>query len=557
MLHAQKFHASVAQNAISKVTRLFNSSLDDIFAELIQNARRAGATSVSIDRIDHPGFGPSISVKDNGPGIADPKSLFTLGDSNWNAETIAAEDAAGMGFFSLAGRRIDVMVQQLGTDQSWKLSADPAAFKGETPVQCTPGPQNHYGLTVIFQARENESFVAAANDAALYCPIEVIVDGQVAKREDFLEKAIHIEVWNGIRIGLFDYAPVLFHRNGNVNFYGVTLQAGLPSQPQEFHQTYYAKIDVIDCAQFKLVLPARKEVVADAFFETLQKHIIKMHFEYIAKQETHSLAFPSWLQARKIGIEIPQASRQLRPFSPAIADNTFYDRCSPENVDIHCILIDSDGNPSDEQNLAHALKYQDEEVKLYEPCISFNGYGWYNVLSCLAITAYQLSASDTVERIPLGQSSLNDERPEQLFIEGELGSQTDVKPWRLETDVILIGTDEDSIDDVELHISRQSTLTHTDLIGLLTNSLFTPSDDAEDGSFDEQERRFADRAEDLVIRLLQSNHDVNLNAIIRVIERELYWIPRKDTIVTITIDNGRIDVTGLEPKTTPDQGTVQ
>ena len=37
MPHAQTFHATVAQNAISKVTRLFNASLDDIFAELIQN----------------------------------------------------------------------------------------------------------------------------------------------------------------------------------------------------------------------------------------------------------------------------------------------------------------------------------------------------------------------------------------------------------------------------------------------------------------------------------------------------------------------------------------
>ena len=37
------FHAQVAAQAIEKVGRLFNASIDDILNELLQNARRAGA----------------------------------------------------------------------------------------------------------------------------------------------------------------------------------------------------------------------------------------------------------------------------------------------------------------------------------------------------------------------------------------------------------------------------------------------------------------------------------------------------------------------------------
>ncbi|MDO5622606.1 MAG: hypothetical protein Q4G24_14190 [Paracoccus sp. (in: a-proteobacteria)] len=89
------FHAHVAPEAIDKVGRLFNASLDDILNELLQNARRAGATRVAVDQIDDPQFGAAIRVADDGPGLDDPQSLFSLGRSGWGDDTITAEDAAG------------------------------------------------------------------------------------------------------------------------------------------------------------------------------------------------------------------------------------------------------------------------------------------------------------------------------------------------------------------------------------------------------------------------------------------------------------------------------
>ena len=43
MTISTKLRAQVSPQAISKVTRIFNGTLDDIFNELFQNARRAGA----------------------------------------------------------------------------------------------------------------------------------------------------------------------------------------------------------------------------------------------------------------------------------------------------------------------------------------------------------------------------------------------------------------------------------------------------------------------------------------------------------------------------------
>jgi hypothetical protein len=90
--------AQVSQATLSKVSRLFNSSLTDCLNELLQNARRAGATTVKMTLSDD----RLLTLEDDGTGIAQPQTLLTLGESDWSEETQQQEDPAGMGVFSLA-----------------------------------------------------------------------------------------------------------------------------------------------------------------------------------------------------------------------------------------------------------------------------------------------------------------------------------------------------------------------------------------------------------------------------------------------------------------------
>jgi hypothetical protein len=129
------FHACVANEAMAKVGRLFNASLDDILNELLQNARRSGATAVEITQIEDPDLGDVISVADNGLGLANPEALFTLGRSAWDAQVISGEDAAGMGFFALANRGAKIIAQKQGTEQSWILNASPRHSRVRLPLQ--------------------------------------------------------------------------------------------------------------------------------------------------------------------------------------------------------------------------------------------------------------------------------------------------------------------------------------------------------------------------------------------------------------------------------------
>ena len=109
---------SVAPETISKVERLFNGSAHDVLNELLQNARRAGATNIVITTAGHPAD-QLLHVVDDGSGIADPAAVVTLGRSGWSEETQAREDPAGMGVFSLAGRDVIIRSWSQPERQGW------------------------------------------------------------------------------------------------------------------------------------------------------------------------------------------------------------------------------------------------------------------------------------------------------------------------------------------------------------------------------------------------------------------------------------------------------
>ena len=539
------FHACVADDAISKVSRLFNATLDDIFAELFQNARRAGATQITVSQIDYPDLGPVICLIDNGPGLNDPRDLFTLGQSAWDHDVQSLEDAAGMGFFSLAGRRVRIIAQKQDTSQSWMIDAEPDSFGGAVPIACNDGPANHDGTTILIATKANESYVAAANHAARYLPIDVMVDGVRVERKDFLADAEHIEEWNGIRIGVYDRGPGGFRNNETVNFHGVTLHGRLPSLGQEFHRSYYARIDVIQCTDLKLVLPARKEIVENASMDELRSHISTIFCRLIKAAGAHSLSYDNFKRAADLGIHLPPAAMQLRVFEPSHADSDQNGYGKVETINADDVVYVFDGGAIEEQNLAFALSAQRAETKLYDPKVGFEGYDWYDQLARVSVKGYRIVGDTDTTCVEPGNRHTMTERPDQLEIHCTLSDATHTEEWTLATDWLILGEDDWGLDEVDIAVTKSSKATSADLVDFLERALFDPSDDVDAGSYDQQQRWFRDEAEDLAINLLETSHEAQINAITRVIDRELYWLRRQDQIITVNIGKGRIVVTGL------------
>lgn len=84
-----------------------------VIQELIQNARRAGATQVDIT-MEGVYNDATITVADNGAGIGDFGALFMLSESGWVEDVKANEQPFGMGFYSTLYCSKKVIVQSKG-----------------------------------------------------------------------------------------------------------------------------------------------------------------------------------------------------------------------------------------------------------------------------------------------------------------------------------------------------------------------------------------------------------------------------------------------------------
>ena len=277
------------------------------------------------------------------------------------------------------------------------------------------GPDDHRGVTAIFPLKPSDDVAAAVTRSARHCPLAVTFDGQLIETQDFLKNALHIETWRGIRIGVFD-STCHGLRSDNANFHGLTLRADLPWIGQVFHADCHARIDVQDCAALRFVLPARKEVVRDEFFEDLQAHIRNVIFRYLATREGHSLSLEDYQRALRCGVDLPEASMLLRRFTPRFADSA-RDHCGPiETVTPRALLFDGGEGPIEDQTITHALGRLEDDLVLHEPEGLFAGYTWYDALGCVALKGYRAHFGPMRQDIAPGDRLDAKTRPDRLQV---------------------------------------------------------------------------------------------------------------------------------------------
>ncbi len=82
----------------------------NVISELMQNARRAGATEICLSIDDQ-----HIIVDDNGCGIDDFSDLLTVASSGWDAQTIADESPFGLGFLAALYACQSIQIESRGT----------------------------------------------------------------------------------------------------------------------------------------------------------------------------------------------------------------------------------------------------------------------------------------------------------------------------------------------------------------------------------------------------------------------------------------------------------
>ena len=200
----QTICAKVNPRLLTKADRLFIGSVDGRIIEILQNARRAGATEVRISNKDG-----LVTVQDNGSGIDDFQKLLDLGGSGWDEKLEAGEDPAGVGLFSLAPRKVTII------SGGRKTVIDKDGWTGK-PVEVTENTEAVTGTILKFRD-EKPWDMNTVEKHAVFAGIKVVVDGKYCHAMSFCNgQAEHYDK-PGCRI---EVAEELYIVGPDMIFYG-------------------------------------------------------------------------------------------------------------------------------------------------------------------------------------------------------------------------------------------------------------------------------------------------------------------------------------------------
>ena len=565
--------ARIHESAVKRVTRIYAATLADIFAETFQNSRRAGATRVHIavsassgtPHSGEPSF--TVTVSDDGAGIADPAVLLSFGENGWDDALVRREDAAGFGFASLARRNCAVSSRPRSPDgdvaPGWRLALAPEHFLGEADaeVQAHDEAPYPYGTSISFQATECAATIrTAAENAARHYPLPVVFEDRTDSdataeelpRRAFLDGAVHAERWRGLVFGVFSSRRASY-REPDLSFFGLTLTIGLPTVETVHGPAWTVFADVDDCPDLELVLPARKEAVENAFLEEMREAARLAAYRAMAADPNPRPAFEDWMRAREAGIEMAPPPAVLRPWRPSIAETDFWrdpPKLAPAGAG--ALVMACDPEPPEGQALWRAAERDGFAPRLFEADRRLEGYVWYDGLDrAAAITVLAATGGEwmDIDDWPLPQrarpgAARLPSRPEAIRI--ELTVRPAAGPSAtldIPADVAFAGEAWSHLDDALPLVALDSAIQPHQLAVLLRNGFFSPSDDVEADSWETQRDRFDEEALHLATRLLLSDDEACRQSIAEAVRRELMWFVPGDRAVDIRIRRPDVSVT--------------
>ena len=539
---------AVAPETITKVTRLFNNTGYDVICELFQNARRAGAIGIAVAVIPAPDA-TYLEIVDDGHGIDDPASIVTLGRSGWSDDTRKAEDPAGMGVFSLAGRDVIIRSYSRPDRQGWMAHIPASAWETSRPIAISTDP---IALGTSIMVRMPDSWLKSIERdvaaAALHFPVPVTLNGTAQPQTDWLAEAVYTEEWNGTRIGICK-TPASKHsrHNQRLNFHGVTIACDLPTLSEvDRGHIWTARIDIINAPTIQLVLPARKEVVENAGIEALRAAVQRALFHAVAAEGTHRLSFEDWSRARDLGIVLPEAEPYLWTWTAPAADSSRNFDTGGRTANPAMVLMpDFDALIAQPAERA-IIKHNPFGGPLVEAKAAFEGYGWYDCLARVEAIGFRVTQGDLVFEITDGEpapANAEDGWVDAITLEATIVHAGAYVEVACDADVAFAPSDAhwNSTDETSIFVRRDSGARALDVADLFESAAFCPSDDGDADSYDTQQERFQRFAASRIIGLLEGG-DAALASRIRDLLAGHYYLIPVDRTVAITVTSTELTI---------------
>jgi hypothetical protein len=296
----QTIQATVSKRLLSKASRLFTGTLDGRIIEILQNARRAGATQVTITNENG-----LVTVRDNGSGIDDFSKLLDLGDSDWDQAMEEAEDPAGVGVFCLALRKVTIC------SKGKKIVINKDGWTGK-PIQLTKADDPAVGTVLTFADEPWELSVVKKH--AVFSGMKVLVDGKSCPQVPFTTSRATPYPELGCRIEAREKEHLNhWHNQWRDHYFCDTVMVNFHGQVVKFTHCPIAEnlIFLVDMTGeptgIRMLLPARTQLVENKAFKMLEAAIEKEAYRFIQKRGKHKLPYEQYKRAAELGIELPEA----------------------------------------------------------------------------------------------------------------------------------------------------------------------------------------------------------------------------------------------------------
>ena len=539
-----EIEVTLHEDAIGKVSRFFNGTDSDILTEILQNARRSGATRVEVTADEDQGL---VTIRDDGAGIADFRAVLGFGRSDWDDAAAREEDPAGMGLFSLARRRWSITSRRRDGDP-WTVTIGPEQFEKGTPATVYRAePDAAVGTTVSFQVDQLPS--RALERAAEFFPLPVVLNGEELVRRGFLDRAVRRERWNGLEFGA--YRDNFRVNQPEMNFHGVTIQAvDLPSL-WTIGERWTLNADVEHAPELALVLPARKEIVESAFAEEMRAEGRRMLMRTIATaQPAARVPAALWREAAKLGIELPLPAAELQRFKP---DYGALYRIVPAKkfipVPADALVFDADVGAGEQHSFMRAAARAGLDTLVFHAVGQFERFEWYDRLP--RIKAVEIVAIMDGEEYRFGNDEDGNDYDgndyggrqgiaEQITIRYTVERTGTREIRELPADVGLTGITDACFHNLEgwLLVTRDTDLDPAELAKLLENVFFDASNDGDANSYDTQLGEFERDALEWAVKMLGSK-DEALRTRVALEARSVAWHLRgRGGVVRVDRDGG-------------------
>ena len=556
--------ARVHDSAIDRVSRFFNATLDDIFVELLQNARRASATEIRVSTSLLSEGRWTVTVADDGAGIADPAILLSFAESAWSTQTASLEDPAGIGFYSLARHGCAVASRPLRETPAWTARICPDAFLGKADALVRPddsAPSPH-GTAISFVTDRNpdcvESTLAAA---ARHYPLPVRFNGRQLHFQYFLEHAVHTQAWAGLTFGVYRN-PYRGYDDPDVNFHGRTFEADLPSVECITGGVWSVRADIRACPEFELVLPARKEPVVNDFLQRMREEALLAIYRAIAAHETAPrLSYGHHKRAVGRRHPDPAAAAGARALAPArrrhrpLARTAGMGCASPQRPGDDRRARDP-SRPGDVargregRGLATAVRPRLPARGLSLVRRPAAGHRLLDRRHPRRAHAYHHRAQGGPRRPrprsrpPLRREPFKfDARPDAIAIRLHIAESAGrTRYLQIPADVVFMNDEDCYVDDIDPLVTAASDIDADELAALIHRAFFTPSDDADADSHETQKNRFDEEAMRIALTLLASEDEGLKHVIAQAVWREVLWLMPRDRKVDIAIADGKVMV---------------